>query len=134
MPMPGQPVPHQPIPRPQHNFTQPEIYFIEEMLKTTPSGFLRGCPPGFDTNIRLLGVGAMALAQFNLTMPQSYFNFNNFHRHFILENIFKHATDIQYKISSQPCFFHFNYSNCRRAVFTCPSISKRYLFLDSLEG
>jgi hypothetical protein len=67
--------PHQPIPPLVHTFTPKEVEFIQKLMTVTPTGFLQGCTPGFDTNIRLLGMGSLALSDLNLMPPCTQYNF-----------------------------------------------------------
>ena len=73
----GEQADHQPIPPITHVFTPKEIGFIQHMMVTTPKGFLVGTHPGFDTNIRVLGMGALAFTDLNLTMPVTQYSFQN---------------------------------------------------------
>lgn len=69
--------PQQPIPPLLHTFTPKEVQFIQGLMAVTPTGYLQGCTPGFDTNIRLLGMGALALSDLNLTPPCTQYNYEN---------------------------------------------------------
>ena len=71
-------VPSQPIPPITHVFTQREIELIQSVMIVTPSGFLKGCNSGFDMNIRLLGMAALALSDFNTTNPCTNFTVQNY--------------------------------------------------------
>jgi hypothetical protein len=73
-----QSVPFQPIPPITHVFTPTEIAFIQNMMVTTPSGFMKGCGQagGFDMSIRLLGMACLALTDINLTPPCTQYTLN----------------------------------------------------------
>ncbi len=76
---PEQPsVPSFPVPTFTHTFTQAELDLIQAIMVVTPTGFLKGCNPGFDMNYRLLGMAALALTDFNVTNPCTGYTFQNY--------------------------------------------------------
>lgn len=65
-----------PIPSRLHRaFTPGEQACLNQIKAITPKGFLEGCEPGFDTDIRLLGVAALALQDYNSMPPCESFTF-----------------------------------------------------------
>jgi hypothetical protein len=71
-------VPTQPVAAPTHVFTPRELEFIQATMAITPTGFLKGCSPGFDMNIRLLGMAYLGLSDFNTTNPCTHYTINNY--------------------------------------------------------
>lgn len=71
-------VPSQVIPPIVHKFTPREIEFIQAVMTVSPTGFFKGCTPGFDLSYRVLGVAAFALMDFNVTNPCTNYTLENF--------------------------------------------------------
>ena len=61
----------------QRSFTAAEKLFLGEVKSITPKPFLEGTQPGFDTDVRLLGVAALALSDYNSMPPGENYNFNS---------------------------------------------------------
>ena len=65
-----------PIPSDLHRaFTPSEKRCLDSIKAVTPKSFLEGCPPGFDTDIRLLGMAALALQDYNSMPPCEDYTF-----------------------------------------------------------
>ena len=58
-------------------FTPSEKMCLDHIKAITPKGFLEGCEPGFDTDIRLLGMAALALQDYNSMPPCENYTFRN---------------------------------------------------------
>lgn len=67
-----------PQPLIQHTFTPGEEKLIAELVKITPKGFLDGTEPGFDRNIRIIGVASLAVEDINNEPPEDFFSIANF--------------------------------------------------------
>lgn len=68
----------EPIPSRLHRALTPgEKKCLDAMRAITPKGFLEGCPEGFDTDIRLLGMAALALQDYNSMPPCENFKFGS---------------------------------------------------------
>ena len=59
------------------SFTPSEKNCLDQIKAITPKGFLEGCEPGFDTDIRLLGMAALALQDYNSMPPCENYTFGN---------------------------------------------------------
>ncbi len=71
----GSPIP---IPDSLHRAFRPaEKLCLDQIKAITPKGFLEGCAPGFDTDIRLLGMAALALQDYNSMPPCENYTFNS---------------------------------------------------------
>lgn len=60
----------------QRVFTQKELQIIERVRQITPKAFLKGCGEGFPTDIRLLGMFALALLDYNNAPPCQHLSVN----------------------------------------------------------
>jgi hypothetical protein len=58
-------------------FTPGEKACLDSIKAITPKSFLEGCAPGFDTDIRLLGMAALALQDYNSMPPCENFTFGS---------------------------------------------------------
>lgn len=66
------------IPTELHRALTPgEETCLRQIKAITPKGFLEGCPPGFDTDIRLLGMAALALQDYNSMPPCENYTFGS---------------------------------------------------------
>jgi len=67
-----------PIPwEPKKALTPSEKACLDQIKAVTPKGFLEGCPPGIETDNKLLGMAAFALQDYNSMPPCEAYTFGN---------------------------------------------------------
>ncbi len=59
------------------DLTPGEARFISQLSAVAPHAFIASAPPGPETNVRLLGMGALALTDYNNFPPEEDYNFSS---------------------------------------------------------